>query len=418
MTSKMRDRLPPALRHRDFALFWAGSALSGVGTQFTTVAMAWQIYELTDSPLQIGLLGLARAVPQIAMAIFGGLLADTMDRKRLMAGLQIVQWATSATLAALTAFHLSSPEALYAGAVLLALASAVEQPARGAVVANLVPPHDLRSGVALHMVQRQVGSVAGPGLAGLALTFAGPGWCYAADAASWLAMLAAVLLVRTPLQSGSQVQPWSLETLLGGARFVMTQPVIFWFMVLDFGATLFGSPNALLPVFARDILAVGPTGLGMLYAASSAGGLAAATFLSASSRLQAAGKWVLVGVVVYGAAIMLFAVTVNFWIALAMLALSGAGNGLSAVLRGTSNQLLTPDNLRGRVGAFNNAFVTGGPQLGQFESGVIAELFGPQVSALTGGIGALLLALGIATIPVVRRFQLTAHTAPPVVTEP
>jgi hypothetical protein len=226
-------------------------------------------------------------------------------------------------------------------------------------------------------------------------------------------MLAALALIRTPLQLREGRQPWSLETLWGGARFVFTQPVIFWFMVLDFGATLFGSPNTLLPVYARDVLRVGPTGLGLLYASVSVGGLAAATVLSVGSGLERAGRWVLLGVVVYGAALMGFALSRDMVLSTIMLGVSGAGNGVSAVLRNTSNQLLTPDHLRGRVGAFNNAFVNGGPQFGQFRSGVVASLWGVEASALTGGLAALLLALGVACVPAVRRFTWAEPAAPP-----
>lgn len=403
-------RLPPALQHRDFAVFWLGSLFSWTGTQFTTVAMAWQMYELTNSAFEVGLLGLARAVPQIALGLVGGVLVDVMDRRRLLIVLQLVQFATSLVLAGLSLAGLVTPLALYGAALLLALVSAVEQPARGAALPNLVPLRLLPSASALAMAERHTASVVGPSLAGITLAFAGPGWCYAFDAASWLVMLAALAVVSTPLQAAGTRAGWSLATVLAGARFVVTQPVIFWFMVLDFGATLFGSPNALLPVFARDLFGVGPTGLGLLYTAIAGGNLLAALFLSTGGGTAAAGKWVLGGVALYGAAIVGFALCHTYWIAVVMLGLSGLGNGVSAVLRSTSNQLLTPDHLRGRVGAVNNAFVNGGPQLGQFESGLMAGLFGAEMSAFTGGAGALLLALGVATVPAVREFTLRGRT--------
>jgi len=177
-------------------------------------------------------------------------------------------------------------------------------------------------------------------------------------------------------------------------------------MVLDFGATLFGEPDALLPIFARDILTVGATGLGILFASTPVGSLVAATGMSLLPSRKRAGQWVLLGVVVYGIAVVVFALSRVFWLSALMLAFMGAGDTVSAVLRGTINQIVTPDALRGRVSAVNSIFVVGGPRLGQVESGVVAALGGVQFSALTGGLGALLVVLGVALVPSVRRFSL------------
>ncbi len=406
----MKKLVPPALTHRDFRIFWTGAVLSSLGSQFTIVAMAWQIYELTGSPLQIGLLGLGRALPQMALALYGGILADAIDRKRLMMVLQLAQCAISAVLAGLTFAGLISPGALFTSAVLFAVATALETPSRQAVVPNLVPVEDLGSAIALNTTQRSLANIIGPALAGVALATGGPAWCYAVDAASWFAMLGGLALIRRSLQlAGGSV---SIEAVREGVRFVLSQQVILAFMILDFGATFFGSPNALLPIYARDILAVGPVGLGILYAAPSIGGLAGAIVMSTFATVERVGRWVLIGVAFYGACTFGFAVSHTLWLSTLMLAGAGAGNIVGAVLRGITNQTLTPDQLRGRVAAVNSVFVMGGPQLGQFESGAVAAVGGAQLSAATGGIGALLLTGAIALMPKVRAFRLSRVEAP------
>ena len=414
----MTITLPPALRNRDFRLFWTGATLSAIGSQFTTVAMAWQIYELTNSPLQIGLLGLGRALPQIGLALVGGYLADAVDRRRLMMSIQLGQVVISVALALLTALDVVTPGILLAAAVLLALGSAIEAPPRQAIVPNLVPRDILGSAIALNTTQRSLGMIVGPALAGVLLAASGPALCYSIDAASWLAMLAALAVIKVRPGERAVVR-FSLTAVMGGVQFVLTQPVILAFMVLDFGATLFGSPHALLPIFARDILEVGPLGLGVMYAAPSVGGVVAGLVMSVMPQIREAGKWVLLGVAFYAICTIGFAFSGTLWIAVIALIGTGVGNLVSAVLRGTTNQLLTPDQLRGRVAAVNSAFVMGGPQLGQFESGVIASLWSAQVSAATGGLGALLLVGALSLLPGVWRFRLerpASSDAPPAVT--
>ena len=402
----MLDKLPPALRHRDYRLFWSGALLSALGSAFTTVALLWQLFQLTNSVFQVGLLGLAQAVPLIAMSLFGGVLADAVDRRRLMVVTQLIQLTISGALALLTLSGGVTPLAIYVGAAFFSLAGALEGPSRSALLPNLVPRADLAGAIALGSTQRSVAAIAGPALGGVLLALGGPAWCYALDALSWLAMLAALLSIRSRPQSGGGRRAVSFDALRTGLAFVRSNPVILSMMVLDFGATLFGEPDALLPIYARDILSVGATGLGLLFAATSVGSLLAATLMSVLPVRQQAGRWVLAGVVLYGLAAIAVALSNLFWLSLVMLALMGAGDTVSAVLRGTINQIATPDELRGRVSAVNTVFVVGGPRLGQVESGVAAAIGGPQFSALTGGLGALLVVCGVALVPAVRHFTL------------
>lgn len=394
-------------RYRDFSIFWTGSFLSGIGTQFTTVAMAWQIYELTNSAFQIGLLGLARAVPQAIILLVAGLLADAMNRRKLMMCTQIGLFGVSSMLALLTFTGKASAGMLYLATIALALFSSLETPSRQSIIPNLVPREDLPQALALQGTQRYVPIIAGPSLAGIVLAFFGPGACYMVDAASWLAMLIALALLRTKLQEGLGWKSVSLQSLREGFKFVLGHGVIFPLMLLDFGATFFGNARALFPIYARDILFVGPKGLGLLYAARAFGSFASSTTLSFVGPVRRGGRWIVIGVAVYGISTVLFAESRVFWFSLLMLAISGAGDTTSAILRSTLNQLSTPDELRGRMSSINSFFTSSGPQLGQFESGAVAAWLGTQLSAMTGGLATLgILAAVVMRFPNVRRFQL------------
>jgi MFS family permease len=395
------------LRHRDFCVFWTGSFLSGIGSQFSTVAMAWQIYELTNSPFQIGLLGLARAIPQIILLLFGGLLADAMNRRKLMICTQSGLFCVSTLLALLTLAGKASAGMLYSATVLLAFFTALEQPSRQSMIPNLVPREHLAQALALQGTQRYVPIIAGPSLAGVLLALSGPAACYMVDALSWVAMLSSLLLLRTKIPEGGGWRSVSLRSLREGLRFVWGHGVIFPLMVLDFAATFFGNARGLFPIYARDILMVGPKGLGMLYAARAVGSLCSAAAMSLIGPVKHGGRWILIGVGIYGISTVLFAGSHLFWFSAVMLALSGAGDTISSILRSTTNQLSTPDELRGRMSSINSIFTSSGPQLGQFESGVVAAWLGTEASALTGGLATLaILAAVAAACPKIRRFQI------------
>jgi MFS family permease len=395
------------LRHRDFRLFWTGLLLSSIGSQFTTVAIAWQIYELTNSSLQIGLIGLSRAVPQIAIILFGGLLADAINRRQLMMCTQASLFVVSGTLALLTLAGKTVPLTLYLATVALALFTSLESPSRQAIVANLVPREDLPRALAMYSSQRYVAVIAGPSLAGLVLALFSSAACYTIDAISWLVMFTFLSLIRSPIPEGEGRTAVSLGSLHAGLRFVLGHAVIFPLLVMDFGANLFGSVRALLPIYARDILMVGPQGLGILYAASAIGALVGAAGLSFVGEIRRAGVWILIGVSIYATCIVLFAKSHIFWLSVLFLIGSGVGDTISAVLRATINQLSTPDDLRGRMASINSIFTNSGPQLGQFEAGALAAVVGAELSAMTGGIVILLIVLVLTVgFPNVRDYRL------------
>lgn len=378
-----------------------------MGSQFTTVAMAWQIYELTDSPLQIGLLGLARAIPQMILLLFAGLLADAMNRRKLMIYTQSGLCCVSTTLAALTFAGNASPSMLYIATIFLALFTSLEQPSRQSLIPHLIPREQLAQALALQGTQRYVPVIAGPSIAGVVLALFGPAACYAVDALSWVAMVCALALLRTPIPEGGGWRAVSLRSLREGLGFVWSHGVIFPLMLLDFGATFFGNVRSLFPVFARDILLVGPEGLGLLYAARAAGSLGAAMVLGFVGPVQRAGRWIFIGVGLYGVSTAAFGCSRTFWVSTALLALCGAGDTISSILRSTVNQLSTPDELRGRMSSINSVFTSNGPQLGQFEAGLVASWLGAPLSALTGGLATLSIVAWVALcFPQVRRFTI------------
>jgi len=406
-----RRHLFSPLRHRDFCLFWTGLLLSSVGSQFTTVAMAWQIYELTNSPLQIGMIGLVRAVPQMIVLLFGGLLADAINRRKLMMITQGSLFLISGALALSTFAGQMTVPKLYGVAVFLALFSSLDAPSRHAIVTNLVPAEDLSRALAISSTQRQIATIAGPSIAGIVLAVAGPGACYAVDAVSWLIMIAALALIRAELPAHGGWRTISLESLGAGFRFVWHHSVIFPFLMMDLGANFFGSIRSLYPIYARDILAVGPRGLGILYAASAAGSLIGAFGFSIWGPVRRAGRWILVGVTVYGLSLLGFAHSRYLWLSVLLLAGMGIGDTISAILRSTINQLSTPDQLRGRMSSINSVFTNSGPQLGQFQAGALATAIGADFSVMTGALVILcIVGLLAARFPHVRDYRIAADS--------
>ena len=405
--SQSKHRLLSPLRHRDFRLFWTGLLLSSVGSQFTQVAMAWQIYELTNSPLQIGLIGLARAVPQMIILLFGGLLADAMNRRKLMMITQASLFFVSGTLALLTLAGQVTPLKLYAVTVFLALFSSLESPSRQSMVTNLVPAEDLSRALAIANTQRQIATIGGPSIAGVILAFAGPIACYAIDAISWLVMLSALALIRTQPPERGGWRTITLSSLTEGFRFAWGHLVIFPLLMMDFGVNIFGTVRTLLPIYARDILAVGPQGLGVLYGASAAGALLGSFGFSLWGPVRQAGRWILIGVTIFGICLLLFAQSHVFWVSVLLLVGSGIGDAISAILRATINQLSAPDELRGRMASIHSVFTNSGPQLGQFQIGALASVIGAEFAAMSGAV-IILMIVGVLVVgfPHVRDYRL------------
>lgn len=385
-----------ALRYRDFRLFWIGLVVAGIGSQFTTVAMAWQIYEITGSPLQLGLIGLARALPTIALLLVGGLLADAVNRRQLMLLAEVGQLIVAAALAGLSVLGLVSPAVLYVVSAGLALFSALEGPARTAMIPNLVPREQLTGALAMNSSVRYLATVVGPSLAGVVIAAAGPGACYLVEALARFVGAGTLAAMHPVEQVVGGRRAMTVASLREGIGFVWAHPVMLWLMALDLVQNLFGSARTLLPIYAKDILFVGPEGLGLLYSATAIGALAMAFVVGGLGQLRRAGRWVLISVALYGLCTAGFALSGVFWLSWLMLAAAGAANTVSNVTRGTINQLITPDQLRGRVTGVNSMFTTTGPPLGQFSAGALAAAIGPQAGPLVGALVVVGAAAGVA----------------------
>ncbi|WP_242344896.1 MFS transporter [Anaeromyxobacter terrae] len=396
--------LPAALRARDFRNLLFGQVVSTTGTQMQHVAIVWQLYVLTRSPLALGLLGFFRVAPVIAFALGGGVVADAVDRRRLMLVTQTLLASVSITLAVTSHLGLATPALLYGLVAVGAAAIAFDNPARQALVPLLVPPEHLSGALSLAFTGWQVANVAGPALGGLLLAWGGVVTLYALDAASFLAVIGALLVMRH--RASPRATPLGFGAVKEGLQFLRRAPVIRTTMLLDFFATFFGGSMLLMPIFADQLLHVGPRGLGLLYAAQPAGAALAGAFLATRSLPRREGRAVLWAVGAYGAAVAVFGASRSFPLSLAALAVAGAADTVSTVIRQTLRQLLTPDALRGRMGSINMIFFMGGPQLGEVEAGAVARAFGPRLSVASGGllcIGAAIVTAIVA--PALRRYQ-------------
>jgi MFS family permease len=382
-----------ALRYRDFRLLWIGQLVSVTGSQMQLVAINWHVYLLTKSPLALGAVGLMRVVPIILCSLLGGLVADAFDRKRLILGAQTLMLLSAGVLTAITSSGLKSVWPIYLLTAISSAAVAFDNPARQALLPTLVPAEDFPNAVSLGMIALHVSMISGPALAGIILSGLGPALVYALNALSFLAVIVAVLLMRASGRAdtgGSEASRVSVGALREGLSFVWRTPIIVQTMTLDFVATFFASATALLPIFAAEILHVGAHGYGVLTAAPAAGSVIAALTMARLGMLSRQGATVIGSIAVYGTATIAFGLSKVFWFSLLMLALTGAADTVSTVLRQTIRQLVTPNHLRGRMTSVNMIFFMGGPQLGEMEAGVAARLIGAPLSVVLGGVGCLI----------------------------
>jgi MFS family permease len=390
-----------ALRHRNFRLLWLGQLVSMSGTMMQGAAILWHVSLLAPpgwKAMALGLVGLARIGPILVFGLLSGVVADAVDRRRLMLAAQAVMMLTAVALALVTARGLATTPAVLLLAGVGAAAGAAGAPARQALIATLVPREHLPNAIALSSIVFQAASVVGPSLAGLALAATSVATVYALNAVSFVAVIAALLLMRgLPLPPPADRHAISLRALGEGARFVFGRPLLRSTMLLDGLATFFCSATALLPLFAQDVLGVGPRGYGWLYAAPSVGAVVtSAVMVRLAGRITRRGVVLLWAVAVYGAATVVFGLSRTFWLTFLALAVSGAADTVSAVLRNILRQLETPDRLRGRMVGISMLFFMGGPQLGEFEAGVAAQWFGAAVAVVAGGAASIVATAWIA----------------------
>ncbi|MEP7219886.1 MAG: MFS transporter [Bacteroidota bacterium] len=384
----------PALRHSDFRYLWFGQIVSVAGSQMQNVAINWQVYQVTHSAKMLGLIGLFRVIPIVIFSLFGGVVADVYNRRKILFFTQSVMMLSAIGLALSAGLGNTSTWVVLMLTALAAAAGAFDGPARQSLIPNLVPPEDLTNAISLNTMMFQASMIIGPALSGLVIAAYGVDAVYWINAATFLAVIGALVLMRAQEHRETSTTKVDFASLLEGLRFVRHSPMILSTMLLDFFATFFSSATALLPIFAQDILHVGARGLGILYAAESVGSLAAGFGMSLFGEIRRKGRLLLGSVAAYGAATAIYAFSHNFYLSLLLLGLVGIGDSISTVLRVTIRQRETPDYIRGRMTAVNMIFFMGGPQLGNLEAGLLAGWIGGAtgaiVSVATGGVATII----------------------------
>ncbi len=381
-----------SLKYRDFRLIWFGQFVSILGTQIQTVALAWLVYSLTGSAAALGVVGLARAIPTILLSMFGGTLADQVDRRRLLLVSQSVLASFSALLAVFVSLGMVNLAMLYGFAAITAAAAAFDSPTRQAIIPSLVPRERLANALTVNVLAFDTAAVLGPAVGGVVLGSLGTSAAFWIDAVSFMAVVAALIAMRE--RPPVPVVPRrGLAALVDGLHFLRERQILWQLMIIDFLATLLASTLGLLPVFAKTVLDVGPKGLGFLYSAPSAGAVLGAALFTMVPTPRHPGRVVAIAIGGYGLALALFGLSQSFVIALALLGLAGVLDAVSMAMRHTVRQLATPNEFRGRIGAVASIFSSGGPRLGDFQSGLIASLIGPRGAMIFGGSACVVMAV-------------------------
>src|SRR5215467_4472322 len=387
------------LRNRNYALLFWGQLISAAGTQMQVVAVSWQVYLLTHSAVALGIIGLMQAIPRLIFSLVGGVFADVFDRRKMLIIIEILLAATSAALALCTIFNVISIIIVYIVVLIAASVSAFEFPTRQAIVPGLVPREQMTDAMSLNMAMMQLTFILGSTLGGFIIAWLGIANTYWIDVISYFVVIGSLLLMVVPRIPVEKRARAGFGALADGMRFLRVHPVILAVLSLDFFATFFGSPKSLLPVYASDILHVGPTGLGILLAATSIGAVALAPFTGYIGRIPRQGFGVVLAILGWGICIAAFGFSSGpLWLSVVLLAGAGAADMVSMILRGLIIQLTTPDEFRGRISSVNAMFVIGGPMLGQFESGLVAGIFSPEFSVVSGGLACIIATLAIAAL--------------------
>ncbi|HEX2997329.1 MAG TPA: MFS transporter [Anaerolineales bacterium] len=382
--------IPPSLRHRRFFYLWLGQLLSVAGTQMQIWALFWHIRLLTDQPIALGGVGLARILPIIIFSLVGGVIADSFDRRKIMFITQSAAALLALALGLLSQFGQITIWLIYALTALQAISIAFDSPARQALVPNLVPAKDLPNAFSMTSTAFQTGAILGPALSGLVIAFGGQEWVYYINAISYLAVIAALILIGPVAQTKTgRVAGVTWSSIREGIQFIISKPIILSTMLLDFVATFFASANTLMPIIARDVFHVGEVVYGLLSAAQSVGAVVAGLIVSQLPELRKQGQIFLGAVVIFGIATIVFGMSTSLILAWFALAVTGAADAVSTIIRNTIRQLQTPDHIRGRMTSVNQIFFQGGPQLGEVEAGAVAQWFGAPLAIITGGIGCI-----------------------------
>lgn len=400
-----------ALRQRNFCVYAGGRLSSTIAMTLLNAAVAWHVYEISGSAFQLGMLGLARFLPSLGLSLVGGAVADGHDRRRIVLVAQAAPLAASAVLFFATRQGVVEVPLFYAAVLVVAIASAFENPARQAMLPQVVKKETFANAIVVSSTIQSLGFVSGPALGGLMIAFVGIGAAYLLHMALMgISILALVILkLRPPEGERRRV---SVEAIKEGVRFVWHRQVLLGAMTLDMFAVIFGGATALLPVYAKDILKVGPAGYGLLSGSLEAGALLMAVALIFLPPIKQAGRALLITVALFGIGTIVFGFSRSFPLSLATYMFIGMADQISVVLRQTTIQLSTPDELRGRVSSVNMLFIGASNQLGAVESGLVAAATTATFAVVSGGVGCLAVVAAVAwRLPGLRQYQAHPRTA-------
>jgi MFS family permease len=390
MTGDTAPRLA-VLRNRDFTFFLAARFLATLAVQMQTVAVGWQVYEVTRNPLDLGLIGLSQFLPFVLLILPAGHVADNHDRRRVLTFCFALELVCAVLLLGLAWRGLGSALPVFAVMVLFGIARAFAMPTGQALLPNLVSREQFSTAVALNSSTWQIATIAGPALGGVVYLSGAP-VVYATVSALLVAAVLLLLFVRRGGDHAGPAEAPGWYTLLSGLRFVRSRRPVLGAISLDLFAVLFGGATALLPVYAADVLHVGPSGLGLLRTSPGIGAAVCGMVLGLVPISRHVGRWMFGGVIVFGLATIVFGLSHSFWLSIVALSVMGAGDMVSVYIRHLLVQLETPDEIRGRVSAVNAVFIGASNELGEFESGLTAAWFGTVPAVIVGGCATLLVA--------------------------
>lgn len=377
-----------ALSYPNFARFAVGRLCATLAGQMLGVGVGYQLWQLTRDPLALGWVGFAQFVPFVLLVLPAGQLADRIDRRLMLAGAFALELAAAILLLVFTIAELRSLWIVYLAMVLLGTGRAFWQPASQSIAPNLVPPSVFPGAISVNATFWQIGSIAGPTIAGL-LAVQGVDWVYG-TATALMVLAVGLIVLLPPVRAATEGRAaWQFADVLEGLRFVWRRKPLLGAISMDLFAVLFGGVTALLPIFASDVLHVGPEGLGALRTAPAVGAAIVAAWLGVRPIASRAGTWMFGGVALYGVATLVFGLSTSFVLSLIALALLGAGDMVSVFVRSMLVQLETPDHIRGRVSAVSAMFIGASNELGEFESGLTARWWGAVPAVIVGGCATL-----------------------------
>src|ERR1700690_1239307 len=401
--------IPPALKHRQFTLIWVGLIISMVGSQMQQWALFWHISQLSRAPIAVSIVGGVRFAAVLCFSLIGGLVADRANRRTILFLTQSISLLVAFVLGILTLIGIIQLWHIYLLSAIQASAMAFDLPARQSLVPNLVPREDLPNAFSLQSIAFSVGAIVGPALSGVVIGYLGQEYAYFINAISFLAVIFALIAMGSVPQQQSVAEKGFKAALIDirdGIRFIRSQPLILSSMILDFFVTFFASANTLLPYFSQYILHIGEVAYGWLAAAPSIGAVVVGLIISQFNNIRRQGQFLIISVLIFGLATILFGFSRLYAIIFLALVLTGAADSVSTIIRNTIRNMNTPDSIRGRMTGVNQIFFMGGPQLGEIEAGAVAQGFGVPFAIISGGVGTILIVILIAARwPILLRYN-------------